>query len=389
MVFELKDQNLFLRRCLFKFGVTDRRRTYIYNLEYEPVFVSSQIVTSIYGMKTEEQFKSCLKDCENLTLVYSSRVGDENITIKCYKEKVSTTTAYVQIAKSCVVEKESVAVVEGKICHFDKEKFKQTFMLENEIELDKAIYTEYTKLESPLSVKKIPVYNESEDDIKLCKNDIVATLTPMILFEYSQQIPCAVQNDEFIHLLEERSDLSTEQKAKFKAIVQNYVKDVDEDNKSKIDSQIEVLLEKGYIEKSNSQYAAQMVPVRKKDGFLRMCVDYRGINSKTVKCNYPVSRLEDLFERVKGCKVFSVLDLKEAYYHIPLQLEDRHNTAFVAADQKFQWVRMPFGLNGALFYLTVAMSSVLEDCKHFSGIYYDDSIIFSCDIGSHLEHLNI
>ena len=83
--------------------------------------------------------------------------------------------------------------------------------------------------------------------------------------------------------------------------------------RKEIDLQIEVLLEKGYIEKSNSQYAAQIVPVRKKDGSLRMCVDYRGINSKTVKCNYPVSRLEDLFKRVKGCKVFSVLDLKEAY----------------------------------------------------------------------------
>ena len=118
-----------------------------------------------------------------------------------------------------------------------------------------------------------------------------------------------------------------------------------------------------------------------------MCVDYRGINSKTVKCNYPVSRLEDLLERMKGCKVFSVLDLKEAYYHIPLKLEDRHKTTFVAADRKFQWVRMPFSLHGASFSLAAAMSSVLGDCKEFCGIYYDDSIIFSCDIGSHLEHL--
>ena len=148
-----------------------------YNLEYGPVFVSSQILTNIYGMKTQERFKSCLKDHENLALVYSPRVGDENITKKCYKEKVSTTTASVQIAKSCVVEKGSVAVVEGKICHFDQEKFKETFMLENAIELDQAIYTEYIKLESPSIIVKIPVYNESEDDIKLCKNDTVATLT--------------------------------------------------------------------------------------------------------------------------------------------------------------------------------------------------------------------
>ena len=149
------------------------------------------------------------------------------------------------------------------------------------------------------------------------------------------------------------------------------------------------MLEKGYIKKSNSQYAAQIVPVRKKDGSLRMCVDYRGINSKTVKWNYPVSRLEDLFERAKGCRVFSVLDLKEAYYHMPLKLEDRYKTAFVVADQTFQWVRMPFGRHVASFSLAAAMSSVLEDCKEIWWIYYDDSIIFSCDIGSHLEHLKI
>ena len=63
-----------------------------YNLEYHPVSVSSQISANIYGMKTVEPFKSCSKDHENLTLVYSPRVGDENIAIKCYKEKVSTTT---------------------------------------------------------------------------------------------------------------------------------------------------------------------------------------------------------------------------------------------------------------------------------------------------------
>ena len=217
---------------------------HIYNLEYEPVFVSSQISTNIYGMKKEERFKSCLKDYENLTLVCSPRVGDENITIKFYKEKVSSTTAYVQIAKSCVVEKGLAAVVESKICHFDQEKFKEIFMLENAIELDKAkaIYTEDIKLESPSSVIKIPVYNELEDDKKLCKSDTVAKLTPIILFEYSQQIPCGVQTDEGIDLLKERSDLSTEQKAKFKAIVENYVKDVDKDNKSKIQYEHELKL---------------------------------------------------------------------------------------------------------------------------------------------------
>ena len=107
-------------------------------------------------------------------------------------------------------------------------------MLENAIELDQAIYTEDIKLKSPSSIIKTPLYNESEDDIKLCKNDTVAMLTPIILFKYSQHIPCAVQIGERINSLKERSDLSTEQKAKFKVIVENFVKDIDEDNKCKI-----------------------------------------------------------------------------------------------------------------------------------------------------------
>ena len=74
-------------------------------------------------------------------------------------------------------------------------------MLENAIELDQEIYIEDIKIESSSSVIKIPVYNESEDDIKLCKNDTVATSTPIILFEYSQQIPCAGQIDEGTNLL--------------------------------------------------------------------------------------------------------------------------------------------------------------------------------------------
>ena len=69
-------------------------------------------------MKTQERFKSCLKDHENLTLVDSLKVGDEKITTKCYKEKVPTTTAYVQVVKSCIFEKGLVAVVEGKILPF-------------------------------------------------------------------------------------------------------------------------------------------------------------------------------------------------------------------------------------------------------------------------------
>ena len=70
-------------------------------------------------MKTEELFKSCFKDHEKLKLVYSPKIGSDRITNKCFKEKLSATTTYTQIAKLHVIEKESLAIVEGKICNFE------------------------------------------------------------------------------------------------------------------------------------------------------------------------------------------------------------------------------------------------------------------------------
>ena len=111
------------------------------------------------------------------------------------------------------------------------------------------------------------------------------------------------------------------------------------------------------------------------------------MNKKTVPCNYPVARLEDLFEATSGCDTFSVIDLKQAYYHIPIKAVDRPKTAFVVSDRKFEWLRMPFGLHGASFSLAAAMVEVLSDCRDFARAYYDDCIIFSKGKSAHLTHL--
>ena len=117
-----------------------------------------------------------------------------------------------------------------------------------------------------------------------------------------------------------------------------------------------------------------------------MCVDYRKLNKKTVKCNYLVARLEDLLEGVSGCHTFSVIDLRQAYHHIPIKVKDREKTAFVVGDQKFEWLRMPFGLRGASF-LTVVMVEILSDCRSFVRAYYYDCIIASRGREQHSQHL--
>ena len=78
--------------------------------------------------------------------------------------------------------------------------------------------------------------------------------------------------------------------------------------RDEIDKQVNDLLDKSYIAPSQSAYASPIVPVLNKNGLIRMCVDYRKLNKKTVKCNYPVARLEDLLDGVSACDTFSIID---------------------------------------------------------------------------------
>jgi hypothetical protein len=80
--------------------------------------------------------------------------------------------------------------------------------------------------------------------------------------------------------------------------------------------QLEELLTKGYIKPSKSPYGAHVLFVHKKDGTLRMCVDYRALNKATVRNWYPLPRIDDIFERLSGAKVFSRIDLRLWYYQI-------------------------------------------------------------------------
>ena len=115
-----------------------------------------------------------------------------------------------------------------------------------------------------------------------------------------------------------------------------------------VEKQIQTLLSSGCIEKSSSPYSAPIVPVLKKDGSVRLCVDYRKLNSKTINNKFPIAKSEDLFDNLKGYKYFSVIDLTSAYHHILVNEKDKHKTAFTTHDEKYQWIVMPFGLSGCV-----------------------------------------
>ncbi len=111
--------------------------------------------------------------------------------------------------------------------------------------------------------------------------------------------------------------------------------------------QLEELLAKGYIKPSKSPYGAPVLFVHKKDGTLRMCVDYRALNKVTVKNRYPLPRIDDLFDRLSGAKVFTKIDLRSGYYQIRIAQGDEEKTACHTRYGFNEFLVMAFGLTNA------------------------------------------
>jgi hypothetical protein len=98
---------------------------------------------------------------------------------------------------------------------------------------------------------------------------------------------------------------------------------------------------------SASPYGAPILFAKKKDGKLRMCIDYRALNKNTVADSYPLPRIDELLARLRGAKVFSKLDLRDGYHQVQMAPGDRSKTAFCTRYGQFEWTVMPFGLCNA------------------------------------------
>ena len=92
--------------------------------------------------------------------------------------------------------------------------------------------------------------------------------------------------------------------------------------------QLQELLEKDFIRPSFSPWGAPVLFVKKKDGTLRLCIDYRELNKVTIKNKYPLPRIDDLFDQLQGASVFSKIDLRSGYHQLKIKKEDIHKTAF-------------------------------------------------------------
>ena len=151
---------------------------------------------------------------------------------------------------------------------------------------------------------------------------------------------------------------------------------------------IEKNLKKGFIRRSTSPAASPILFVKKKTGELRLCVDYRGLNSITKKNRYPLPLVGDLLERVEGCKIFTVLDLKNAFNLIRIKDGDEWKTAFRTHLGLFEYTVMPFGLTNAPATFQAFIQDTLRDLLDITCVVYiDDILIFSKNQADHDVHV--
>ncbi|GBG64203.1 hypothetical protein CBR_g40903 [Chara braunii] len=152
--------------------------------------------------------------------------------------------------------------------------------------------------------------------------------------------------------------------------------------------QLKELTEKGWIRLSTSPYGSPVLFVPKEGGTLRMCIDYRGLNAITVKNADPLPRIDDLLDRVQGCKYYTKIDLKSGYHQIAIKLEDQHKTTFQTRYGLYEFVVMPFGLCNAPGTFQHAMNRIFHDhLDKFVVVYLDDILIFSKSAEEHAQHV--
>uniref|UniRef100_A0A0G4FUD8 Reverse transcriptase domain-containing protein n=1 Tax=Chromera velia CCMP2878 TaxID=1169474 RepID=A0A0G4FUD8_9ALVE len=154
----------------------------------------------------------------------------------------------------------------------------------------------------------------------------------------------------------------------------------------KMRRQLDDLLAKGFIRPSVSPFAAPTFFMAKKDGSLRMCIDYRAINKIMIKDKYAMPRPEELLDRLHGAKIFSVLDMRQFFYQLRIRLDDEPKTAMCTRYRNYEWLVMPFGMCNppptSQRAIQVCLREVLDNCAF---AWIDDVLMYSPTVNQHEE----
>jgi hypothetical protein len=153
-------------------------------------------------------------------------------------------------------------------------------------------------------------------------------------------------------------------------------------------TQIQELLNKGFIRPSVLPWEAPVLFVKKKDGTFQMCIDYRELNKITTKNKYPLPRIDDLFDQLQGVQIFSKIDLRSGYHQLKIRRENISNTAFCTRYGHYEYVVMPFGLANAPTAFMDLMNQVFHDFLYqFVVVFIDDILIYFKTLEEHEDHL--
>src|SRR6202451_1409652 len=158
--------------------------------------------------------------------------------------------------------------------------------------------------------------------------------------------------------------------------------------RQELSRQLTQLFKDGKVSESSSPYGAPVLFTKKKDGGLRMCIDYRALNSQTIKNRYALPRIDDLVDQLHGAKIFTKIDLTSGYWQIAIAPEDRHKTAFRTRYGHYEFNVMPFGLTNAPASFQSLMNDIFRDMlDECVVIYLDDILIYSKTVQEHKEHV--
>ncbi|XP_055814099.1 uncharacterized protein LOC129883465 [Solanum dulcamara] len=153
-------------------------------------------------------------------------------------------------------------------------------------------------------------------------------------------------------------------------------------------AQLQELLGKGFIRPSASPWGAPVLFVKKKDGSLRMCIDYRQLNKVTIKNRYPLPRIDDLFDQLEGACVFSKIDLRSGYHQLKIRATDVPKMAFRTRYGHYEFLVMSFGLTNAPATFMSLMNGIFKPYLDlFVIVFIDDILIYSKSQKEHEEHL--
>jgi hypothetical protein len=159
---------------------------------------------------------------------------------------------------------------------------------------------------------------------------------------------------------------------------------------AELKKQLRELQQSGFIRPSSSPWGAPVLFVEKKDKSLRMCMDYHSLNEVTIKNKYPLPRIDDLFDQLKGAKYFSKVDLRSGFHQLKIRESDIPKTAFVTRYGKYEFTVMSFGLTNEPAYFMNLMNKVfMEELDKFVIVFIDDIVVYSKSVEEHEQHLRV